>query len=240
MRTCQSGTSNLLYAEIVASVSNLFAWKTNMEYNYIVIEGNIGAGKTSLVNKLGGDLNARIILERFADNPFLPKFYGEPDRYSFPVELSFLADRYHQLKEELSNRDVFSSLILADYYFSKSLIFARITLKDDEYNLYRQLYDIIHLHLPIPDLYVYLHLPVEMLVRNIKKRGREYELNISEEYLLKLQNGYFDYLKSQSDRRILLIDGSKLNYIDNAEDYEKIKKSIFNTQYPIGINRIIL
>jgi len=211
-----------------------------MDYNYIVIEGNIGAGKTSLVKKLGDDYQARLILERFAENPFLPKFYVEPDRYSFPLELSFLADRYHQLKEELSNRNIFSKLILADYYFSKSLIFARITLKDDEYNLYRQLYDIIHSHLPVPDLYVYLHLPVDKLKINIKSRGRAYEANIEESYLFQLQNGYFEYLKTRPDMRILLVDCSKLNYMNYQDDYVKIKNCIFNTQYPLGINRIIL
>lgn len=211
-----------------------------MQYNYIVIEGNIGAGKTSLVKKLGGEFKAKLILERFAENPFLPKFYNEPDRYSFPVELSFLADRYQQLKEELSNRNIFSSLILADYYFSKSLIFARITLKDDEYNLYRQLYDIIHQHLPVPDLYVYLHVPLEKLKSNIKIRGRDYEVNIEDSYLLKLQSGYFDYLKTQTGMRILIIDGSNINYINNEEDYVKIKNSIFNSAYSVGINRIIL
>lgn len=211
-----------------------------MNYNYIVIEGNIGAGKTSLVNRLGEDFNARLILERYAENPFLPKFYEEPDRFSFPVELSFLADRYHQLKEELSNRTIFSSLILADYYFAKSLIFARITLKDDEYNLYRQLYDIIHQHLPVPDLFVYLHLPVEKLIANIRKRGRDYEIKIEEDYLLHLQNGYFDYLKTQTKMRIILIDCSKLDYINCGDDYLKIKNCIFHPSYPIGINRIIL
>ncbi|MCB8994292.1 MAG: deoxynucleoside kinase [Bacteroidales bacterium] len=211
-----------------------------MEYNYIVIEGNIGAGKTSLVNKLGEDLNAKVILERFAENPFLPKFYEDPERFSFPVELSFLADRYHQLKEELSNRDIFSRLVLADYYFSKSLIFARITLKDDEFNLYRQLYDIIHQHLPLPDLYVYLHVPVSRLQENIKMRGRDYEQNIDSDYLLDLQNGYFEYLKSKTEMRTLLIDAGNINYINNQSDYIKIKNCIFNTQYKAGINRIIL
>ncbi len=211
-----------------------------MEYNYVVIEGNIGAGKTSLVNKLAEDYNARLILERFAENPFLPKFYGDPDRFSFPVELSFLADRYHQLKEELSNRNIFTRMIIADYYFSKSLIFARNTLKDDEYNLYRQLYDIIHQHLPVPDLYVYLHQPIEKLLQNIRKRGRDYEQNITKEYLLKLQEGYFEYLKSIPEMRILLIDAGDHNYIENNSDYAKIKNCIFGGNYSFGINRIIL
>ncbi len=211
-----------------------------MEYNYIVIEGNIGAGKTTLVKKIGEDVSAGIILERFAENPFLPKFYEDPERFSFPVELSFLADRYHQLKEELSNRQIFSSLLIADYYFAKSLIFARNTLKDDEYNLYRQLYDIIHQHLPVPDLYVYLHVPVEKLLNNIKKRGREYEQNIDETYLLQIQNGYFDYIRSKENFRILVIDGSNINYINSDVDYLKVKNCILNTQYPTGISRVIL
>lgn len=211
-----------------------------MYYNYVVIEGNIGAGKTSLVKKFGAEYNARLILERFAENPFLPKFYEDPERFSFPVELSFLADRYRQLKEELSNRQLFSSLLIADYYFSKSLIFARNTLKDDEYNLYRQLFDIIHQQLPVPDLYVYLHLPVERLMINIKNRGREYEQKIDESYLLKIQNGYFDYIKSRVNMRILLIDGNEINYINNDDDYIRIRNCIFNTQYPIGISRTIL
>jgi len=211
-----------------------------MEYNYIVIEGNIGAGKTTLVKKIGEDVSAGIILERFAENPFLPKFYEDPERFSFPVELSFLADRYHQLKEELSNRQIFSSLLIADYYFAKSLIFARNTLKDDEYNLYRQLYDIIHQHLPVPDLYVYLHVPVEKLLKNIKKRGREYEQNIDETYLLQIQNGYFDYIRSKENFRILVIDGSNINYINSEDDYTRVKNCILNTQYPTGISRVIL
>lgn len=211
-----------------------------MSYNYIVIEGNIGAGKTFLAKKLAEDYRARLILERFAENPFLPKFYEDPGRFSFPVELSFLADRYHQLKEELSNRNIFSTLVLADYYFSKSLIFARITLKDDEYNLYRQLYDIIHQHLPVPDLFVYLHLPVDRLMENIKKRGRDYEKSIDEPYLLQLQNGYFEYLKSNPEMRILVIDESNVNYINYESDYIKIQNCIFNTQYPMGISRVIL
>ncbi len=211
-----------------------------MEYNYIVIEGNIGAGKTSLVKKIAADVNAGIILERFDENPFLPKFYEDPERFSFPVELSFLADRYHQLKEELSNRQIFSSLLIADYYFSKSLIFARNTLKDDEYNLYRQLYDIIHQHLPIPDLYVYLHVPIEKLLENIKKRGRDYEQNIDESYLLQIQNGYFDYIKSKENFKILLIDGTNINYINSEQDYTRVKNCIFNKHYPIGISRVIL
>ena len=150
-----------------------------MELNYIVIEGNIGAGKTSLAKRISGDFNGKLILERFADNPFLPKFYKDPERYSFPLELSFLADRYNQLKRELSDRDLFKSFTIADYYFMKSLIFARATLSDDEYNLYRQIFEIIYSTLPKPDLFVYLHVDPDNLLMNIKKRGRDYEQNPS-------------------------------------------------------------
>jgi len=208
--------------------------------NYLVIEGNIGAGKTSLAEKLSADFNSRLILEKFADNPFLPRFYKNPDKYSFPLELSFLADRYKQHKEELANRDMFAPLSIADYYFSKSLIFAGITLPNDEYNLYRQLYHIIHQHLPKPDLYVYLHLPVEKLLENIAKRGRDYEKSISGDYLRKLQEGYFQYFRSSKDIRFLVIDTENIDFVNNEKDYSLLSEIIFQTEYKFGINRLIL
>jgi deoxyadenosine/deoxycytidine kinase len=142
-----------------------------MDYNFIVIEGNIGAGKTTLSHKISEDHNAKLILEQFAENPFLPKFYKDPEKYSFPLEMSFLADRYNQLKKELSERDLFKSFTISDYYFMKSLIFSKQTLQDDEYTLYRQFFHIIYNSLPKPDLYVYLHSDVDKLLSNIKKRG---------------------------------------------------------------------
>jgi deoxyadenosine/deoxycytidine kinase len=211
-----------------------------MDYNYIAVEGNIGAGKTSLVKLLGEELKAKIILERFAENPFLSKFYSDPERYSFPVELSFLADRYYQLKAELSTRNIFSSVLIADYYFSKSLIFASNTLKPDEYNLYRQIYNIIHRHFPLPDLYVYLHVPVDRLLKHIRKRGRDFEQSITEEYLIKLQMKYFEHLKVQKDLKILLIDISNIDFVNNSDDYCKIRDYIIKGEHLTGINRIIL
>ena len=147
----------------------------SLRYDYIVIEGNIGTGKTSLATRLAEEHRAKLILERFADNPFLPKFYENPLRFAFPLELSFLADRYQQLQDELSKPDLFRQQIVADYMLSKSLIFAGITLKENEYDLYQRLFHIIHPHLPKPDLLVYLHKDVALLQRNIVKRGREYE-----------------------------------------------------------------
>jgi deoxyguanosine kinase len=208
--------------------------------NYLVIEGNIGAGKTSLANKLAKDFKSRLILEKFADNPFLPKFYKDPDKYSFPLELSFLADRYKQHKEELTNRDMFAPLAIADYYFAKSLVFATITLPEDEFMLYRQLYSIIHHHLPIPDLYVYLHLPVDSLMKNIAQRGRNYEKEISPEYLKMLQDGYFDFFKSRNDIKFLIIETSNIDFVNIEQDYLKLKDLIFNRKFEKGINRILI
>jgi deoxyadenosine/deoxycytidine kinase len=163
-----------------------------VNYNYIVIEGNIGAGKTTLAGKIAEEFNARLILEHFADNPFLPKFYADPEKYSFPLELSFLASRYRQLKEELEPRDLFSSFTVADYYFAKSLIFAASTLKGDEYNLYRQIFYIIYSSLPKPDIFVYLHLNTGRLLDKMKK-GEIYEMTINGEYLKSILECYFSF-----------------------------------------------
>ncbi len=208
--------------------------------NYLVIEGNIGAGKTSLANMLAEEMKARLILEKFAENPFLPKFYSNPDKYSFPLELSFLAERYRQHKDQLTHHDMFSPLAIADYYFSKSLIFAAITLPEDEYNLYLQLYNIIHQHLTLPDLYVYLYLPVSQLQKNIEKRGRDYEMGITYEYLKKLQDGYFVYMKSRTDMKSLVIDTRNIDFVNNHADFIKMKDTIFNHSYERGITRVIL
>ena len=211
-----------------------------MGYKYIVIEGNIGAGKTSLARKIAEESNAKLILEQFADNPFLPKFYKDPERYSFQLELSFLADRYKQLKEELSNPDLFHSFIIADYYFMKSLIFAGTTLKEDEYNLYRQLFMIIYDSLPKPDLFVYLHVSTDKLLSNIEKRGRSYEQNIKSDYLEKLQKGYFDFFRQNPKIRYLVLDINKLDFVANKSDYKKIREIILETEHPTGISRQIL
>ncbi|HRY99201.1 MAG TPA: deoxynucleoside kinase, partial [Bacteroidales bacterium] len=172
-----------------------------MKYSYICIEGVIGAGKTSLATRLAHDLNARLILEQFEDNPFLPKFYKEPDKYAFPLELSFLASRFQQLKDQLSAGDLFRPLTIADYFIQKSLIFARKTLKGDELGLYSRLFTIMADILPGPELLVYLHLDVDRLKQNILARGRDYEADISLDYLSRIQEGYFDYIRQRQDSR---------------------------------------
>ena len=211
-----------------------------MTYNFIVIEGNIGAGKTTLVKKIARQYNAKLILEQFENNPFLPKFYKEPDKYSFPLELSFLAERYHQLKNELSNRDLFKTFTIADYYFMKCLIFSKLTLADDEYNLFRQLFNIIYRALPEPGLYVFLHLNIDALIDNIKRRGRNYEKEIDRKYLEKIQKGYYDFFMQQQDLRILIIDVNNIDFVNNDEHYKLLVEAIFNKEYKKGINRISL
>lgn len=188
-------------------------------FNYIAFEGNIGAGKTTLVNKIADDFNAKTVLERFADNPFLPKFYKDQNRYAFPLEMSFLADRYQQLSDDLAQFDLFKDFVVADYHIFKSLIFAKITLQEDEYRLYRNLFDIIYKEMPKPDLYIYLYQNTARLLENIKKRGRSYEQNIEAAYLDKINNGYLDYIKSQMDLNVLIIDVSDRDFVKKHEDY---------------------
>ena len=198
------------------------------QFNYVAFEGNIGAGKTTLATKIAEDFNAKSVLERFADNPFLPKFYEDQTRYAFPLEMSFLADRYKQLSDDLSQFDLFKDFVVADYHIFKSLIFAKITLADDEYRLYSNLFHIIYKEMPKPDLYVYLYQNSDRLLQNIKKRGRSYEQEIQAEYLDKINTGYLDYIKSQTDLNILIIDVSDLDFVKNHEDYLFILNEIQN------------
>jgi len=199
-------------------------------FNYIAIEGNIGAGKTTLTNKLAEDFNAKTVLERFADNPFLPKFYEDQSRYAFPLEMSFLADRYQQISDDLAQFDLFKDFIVADYHIFKSLIFAKVTLAEDEFRLYKTMFDIIYKEMPKPDLYIYLYQSTERLLQNIKERGRSYEQEIPAEYLEKINSGYLDYIKSQKDLNVLIIDVTDRDFLNQQEDYvfvlEEIQKKI--------------
>jgi deoxyguanosine kinase len=211
-----------------------------IKYNYMVIEGNIGAGKTTLATRIAEQFNGRLILEHFADNPFLPKFYQDPDKYSFPLELSFLASRYKQLNEELGSQDLFKAFTVADYYFMKSLVFAASTLKGDEYSLYRQIFYIIYSSLPKPDIYVYLHINTERLLENIKKRSREYEKSITGEYLQKIQDSYFAFFKQNPENKYLVIDINEIDFVANRSHYSKIIDTIFLNDYPVGLNKVIM
>ena len=195
-------------------------------YNYIAIEGNIGAGKTSLATMISQDFNAKLILERFKDNPFLPKFYEDQHRYAFPLEMSFLADRYQQLSDDLAQYDLFTDFIVSDYDVFKSLIFAKITLQEDVYSLYNKLFSIIYKELLKPDLYVYLYQNTDRLLENIKTRGRDYEQNIQPEYLMDINKSYLSYIKSQTDINIKVIDITGKDFINNREDYLSILEEI--------------
>ncbi|PIA81712.1 2-amino-4-hydroxy-6-hydroxymethyldihydropteridine diphosphokinase [Gaetbulibacter sp. 4G1] len=189
------------------------------KYNYIAVEGNIGAGKTSLATKMAHDFNAKLILERFADNPFLPKFYDDAQRYAFTLEMSFLADRYQQISDDLSQLDLFKDFIVSDYDVFKSLIFSKITLAEDEFNLYRKLFYLMYKDIAKPELYVYLYQNTERLQQNIKKRGRDYEQNIADDYLEKINAGYLDFLKTQKDFNVKIIDISDKDFVENRADY---------------------
>ena len=189
------------------------------DYNYIAIEGNIGAGKTSLTHQISNDFNGKLILERFADNAFLPKFYNEPQRYAFTLEMSFLADRYQQISDDLSQLDLFKDFMVSDYDIYKSLIFSKITLPEDEFRLYRKLFYLMYRDIAKPDLYVYLYQNTERLQENIKKRGRDYEQNIENQYLDKINAGYLEFLKNQTELNVKIIDISNRDFIESRADY---------------------
>ena len=204
-----------------------------MLYSHIAIEGNIGSGKTTLATMLSNDIDARLVLEQFADNPFLPKFYADPEKHAFPLELFFMAERYHQLKN-LKEQDLFKPQIVSDYFFVKSKLFAQNNLKKDEMQLFNRLFDIMLSSLSKPDLLVYLYSDVERLQQNIKNRGRDFEQNISDEYLQNIQDKYLDFLRKQSDFPVLLLDVTNVDFVADKNIYDKIAELIF-VEYSVGV-----
>jgi deoxyguanosine kinase len=192
-----------------------------MKYTFISIEGNIGAGKTTLANLLAERLNARLILEEFADNPFLAKFYDNPAQYAFSVELFFMAERYKQQKDLVSQQDMFKTLTISDYLFTKCLLFAKVNLPDDEFRLYQRLFDTMHHQMIQPELLIYLHAPVSKLQENIKKRNRPYEQNIQNDYLYKIQQTYTHYIK-QHNMKTLIVDTSDADFMGNPKHLDTI------------------
>ncbi|HTF27480.1 MAG TPA: deoxynucleoside kinase, partial [Flavitalea sp.] len=192
-----------------------------MNYHFITIEGNIGAGKTTLAHLLSKHYNARLIVEEFADNPFLSKFYENPKQYAFPVELFFMAERYKQLKELIHTKDLFQSITITDYLFTKCLLFAKVTLPSEEFRLYQKLFDIIHQQLTQPDILIYLHSPVSKLQQNIKKRNRAYEQAIPDEYLFNLQETYIQYIR-QHNIKALIIDAANADFLGNPKHLDVI------------------
>ncbi|SHL63265.1 Deoxyadenosine/deoxycytidine kinase [Chitinophaga jiangningensis] len=205
-----------------------------MRYKFITIEGNIGAGKTTVAGMLAKHFSSKLILEEFADNPFLPLFYKSPQQYAFPLELFFMAERYKQLKDMLQSEDLFSNGTISDYLFIKSLLFAKINLPEEEYALYQKLFDIINPQLVQPDLLIYLNAPVSKVQENIRHRNRSYEQAIPDEYLLNVHDMYMQYIK-QHPVRTLMVDMTKLDFVRNPADFQKLLDAL-EEEYEPGIN----
>lgn len=206
-------------------------------YQYIAIEGNIGAGKTTLCKMLEADYNCKLILEQFTDNPFLPFFYENQERYAFSVELFFMTERHKQLQENLAQQSLFTDFIIADYFFLKTLLFAKNNLNKEENRLFQRLFNILNSTFPKPELLVYLHRSVDNLITNIKHRGRTYEQDIQPEYLQGIQNTYFDYFKTESKLPILIIDVDQINFLTSQEHYQMIVEALSKTYAP-GVHHL--
>jgi deoxyguanosine kinase len=196
-----------------------------MKHHFITVEGNIGVGKTTLTHLLAKHFNARLILEEFADNPFLPKFYENPGQYAFPLELFFMAERYKQLKDMVHTKDLFQSVTVSDYLFTKCLLFAKVNLPEEEFRLYQKLFEIIHQQLAFPDILIYLHAPVQKLQANIKKRNRAYEQGIADEYLFHIQETYTSYIK-QHNIKTIFIDASNADFLGNEKHLQIVIEAL--------------
>jgi 2-amino-4-hydroxy-6-hydroxymethyldihydropteridine diphosphokinase len=213
---------------LTKQATTLYANRTELfaQTNFVTIEGTIGAGKTTLAKKIAADYNAKLVLERFADNPFLPKFYEDPNRYALPLEMSFLADRYQQFTDDTSQFDLFKNFMISDYDIFKSLIFAKITLQKEEFELYRKLFNFMYKEVKKPGIYVYLYQNTQRLLDNIKKRGRTYEQGIKADYLEKINRGYLDFIKSHPQQNSVIISLEELDFVESSKDYETILKQI--------------
>ena len=207
-------------------------------YNYVVVEGSIGAGKTTLATMLASDFNAELVLERFADNPFLEKFYKDPEHYAFPVEMTFLMDRYQQLKNLLTARDLFTDFVIGDYFIDKCLLFSKNNLSKDEFSLFKKVFDTIADFLPKPDLIIYLYTKPDRLLKQIAKRNRSFEKDITIEYLTDIQEKYLTYFRENQQIPILLVDTENIDFVENNADYQRFKELVA-CQYSSGIHRII-
>ncbi|WP_026769591.1 deoxynucleoside kinase [Asinibacterium sp. OR53] len=203
-----------------------------MKHHFITVEGNIGAGKTTLAHLLAKHFNARIILEEFADNPFLPKFYENPQQYAFPLELFFMAERYKQMKDLVHTKDLFQHVTVSDYLFTKCLLFAKVNLPEEEFRLYQKLFEIIHQQLVFPDILIYLHAPVHKLQANIKKRNRDYEQSIPDEYLFSIQETYTSYIK-QHNIKTIFIDASNADFLGNEKHLQVVLDAL-DKDYDVG------
>ena len=200
-----------------------------LAYPYIVVEGNIGVGKTTFCRKLQEKYDARLILEQFSDNPFLPYFYENPERHAFSVELFFMTERHRQLQEELMQGDLFNQQIISDYIFIKTLLFAKNNLNEEEYRLFNRLFHVLNAHFKKPDLVIYLHRPVSNLLNQIKKRGRTFEMEMSATYLENIQKAYFDFFKTTPEYPILVVGINDLDFEDDTLAFELLNNLLLQT-----------
>ena len=208
-------------------------------YKYICIEGNIGSGKTSLCELLARKHPVQLVLEEFDDNPFLPYFYQNPERFAFTVELFFMAERHKQLSQITLQKDLFYDFTLADYSFWKTLIFARKNLDEKEYRLFQRLFNVLNSTSPNPDLLIYLHRTPDKLLRNIHQRDRDYELNITATYLKTIQDSYFEFFYSQSSYPIVIVDIEDMDFCPILRIFKEIENIIFK-EYRPGLHGISL
>ncbi len=213
--------------------------QTPFPYKYIAIEGNIGAGKTSFCELLNKETNSRLILEEFKENPFLPLFYKDPERYAFTLELFFMTERYKQFQSAVVTGDLFSDFMLSDYFFTKTLLFARKNLPDHEYKLFQKLYGALETGIPKPDLLIYFHRNVDILLKNIQSRGRSYELGIKADYLQGIQESYFEYLRNIISFPVLIIDLGEIDFVKNKSHYDEVKR-LMTKEYLPGVHRVTL
>ncbi len=203
-------------------------------YPYIAIEGNIGAGKSQLAKILAQYMNREIILEEFADKAYLDRFYQDRERYGFPLEISFLVERYQQLHHHFGTANLFKQGFISDYFFDKSLIFARQNLNEDQYHLFKQLFDIFTLQIKQPDLLLYIHRPVSQVQKQIQQRERSFELGIPEDYLKSIEEGYWQYFKTLQQYPVLVINLGKTDFIGN-ETIQQTIKEMLQQEYPNGL-----
>lgn len=210
-----------------------------LPYTYISIEGNIGAGKTTLAKMLAEQFNCRLILEQFTDNPFLPYFYEDPERYAFPLELFFMTERYKQMQTLLPQQELFRDLTISDYFFTKTLLFARNNLQDEEFRMFQRLFQTLSASFPKPEMIVYLHRSVDKLMENIRRRGRDYENSITPAYLKKIQNVYFEYFRMETSIPVVIIDVDQIDFVEDQKYYQEIVNCI-NTKYLPGVHQLIL
>ena len=205
--------------------SNSVITDANMANKFIIVEGPIGVGKSSLTKKLAETFNSSILMEKPSENPFLERFYKSPKRFALPTQLSFLFQRVLQLSD-LKQEDLFQPGRVADFMIQKDPLFAQITLSDDEFRLYQQVYQNLNLDIPEPDLVVYLQAPVEVLQQRIKKRRVKYEMDIDSSYLQKLSDAYTTFFHRYDESPLLIINAAKINPIDNQEHYQALVNHI--------------